>query len=101
MENRRSVVRSTNGGMTVIVDPNGRILQMLEPFVEATLVGEVPVVRTALTPYTLFGDWLARACLAVTLGVRALCLVLLAADRVRGRADGDGSTARSSEAGPG
>ena len=52
VENRRSVVRSTNGGMTVIVDPNGRILKMLDPFVEGTLVGEVPIVQGITTPYT-------------------------------------------------
>jgi apolipoprotein N-acyltransferase len=94
VENRRSVVRSTNGGMTVIVDPNGRILKMLEPFVEGTLIGEVPVVRGVTTPYTRYGDWLAEACLAVTLALTALCLGLLVADRVRRRPGAGGGPAR-------
>ncbi len=43
VENRRSVVRSTNGGMTNIIDPNGRILFSLPPFTEGYLSGTVPV----------------------------------------------------------
>ncbi len=91
VENRRAVVRSTNGGMTVIVDPNGRILKMLEPFVEGTLIGEVPIVQGVITPYTRYGDWLGQACLALTLAVTAVCLVLSAAERARGRAGRSGS----------
>ena len=81
VENRRSLVRSTNGGITVIVDPNGRILAMLDPFVEATLIGEVPIVRDITTPYTRHGDWLAQASLAATLALVLGCLVMLAAGR--------------------
>jgi len=66
VENRRSVVRSTNGGMTVIIDPNGRITHRLEPFVEGHLVGDVPVYTDRDTVYTAWGDWL--ACLFVACG---------------------------------
>ena len=58
VENRRSVVRATNGGITCIISPNGEILSMIPPFVEATLVGEVPVHAGRTTPYTRWGDWL-------------------------------------------
>lgn len=58
VENRRAVVRSTNGGMTNIIDPNGRILASLPPFIEAHLTGVVPVRTGALTLYTRWGDWL-------------------------------------------
>jgi len=57
VENRRSMVRSTSSGQTVAIDPNGRILAMAEPFTEAWLVAEVPVM-TATTIYTRFGDFL-------------------------------------------
>lgn len=90
VENRRSLVRSTNGGMTVIVDPNGRILKMLDPFVEGTLVGEVPVVRGIATPYTRHGDWLAQAALALAVAFALWCLGAAAVERVRG-ASGGGS----------
>ena len=58
IENRRSVVRSTNGGMTNIIDPNGRILSSLPPFEEGYLAGSVPVHTGAPTLYTRWGDWL-------------------------------------------
>jgi apolipoprotein N-acyltransferase len=59
VENRRSVVRSTNGGMTTVIDPNGRITAMLPAFTEDYLVEEVPVYTERRTLYTAAGDWLA------------------------------------------
>ncbi len=58
VENRRSVVRSTNGGMTNIIDPNGRILESFPPFKEGFLDGTVPVHTGVTTIYTRWGDWL-------------------------------------------
>jgi len=57
VENRRSMVRSTASGQTCAVDPNGKILAMAEPFTEAWLSAEVPVV-TPRTLYTQYGDYL-------------------------------------------
>ena len=71
VENRRSMVRSTNGGMTVTIDPDGRILQVLEPFTADYLIGTVPVVDGAHTPYTRWGDWFGVAALAAGLGLLA------------------------------
>ena len=85
VENRRSLVRSTNGGMTVIVDPNGRILKMLDPFVEGYLIGTAPVVRGVTTAYTRYGDWLGQVSLALTAALTLGCLALLAAELFRGR----------------
>ncbi|HVO37805.1 MAG TPA: apolipoprotein N-acyltransferase [Spirochaetia bacterium] len=67
IENRRSVVRSTNGGMTNIIDPNGRILQRLPPFTEGYLLGAVPVYTAARTPYTRWGDWFPWVLLAASI----------------------------------
>jgi apolipoprotein N-acyltransferase len=64
VENRRSVVRSTNGGMTVTIDPNGRIIDQLEPFIDDYLISTVPVAAGAHTLYTRFGDWLGIVVLA-------------------------------------
>lgn len=60
-ENRRSVVRAANSGMTVIIEPSGRLTEMLEPFVEGRLIGDVPVFDEAATLYTRAGDWLGAA----------------------------------------
>ncbi len=59
IENRRSVVRSTNSGMTVIIDPDGRILKSLKPFTQGYLVGDVPIDYSRTTLYTRFGNWFA------------------------------------------
>ncbi len=59
IENRRSVVRSTNGGMTTMIDPNGTLLDLYPPFKEGYLAGDVPVFTDASTVYTAWGDWLA------------------------------------------
>ncbi len=59
VENRIPSVRSTASGQTCIIDPNGRITAMLEPFTEDYLVGTFPIVdNTNKTLYTRFGDYL-------------------------------------------
>ncbi len=58
VEDRRSVVRSTNAGMTTIIDPNGRIRATLAPFTEGFLFGTVPVYTAVTSRYLRWGDWL-------------------------------------------
>jgi apolipoprotein N-acyltransferase len=98
LENGRSVVRSTNGGMTVTIDPNGRILHALEPFVESYLVTDVPVHTATRTLYTAWGDWLGIATAAAAVAAIALGLALRVAgaarrDAGRGRPAAGGSAA--------
>lgn len=71
IEFRRVLVRSTNGGVTAVVDAEGRTLAQLPLFTEAVLPVEVPVQIGAPTTYFLLGDWF-PALLAI-----ALFLVLL------------------------
>lgn len=82
VENRRSVVRSTNSGMTSIIDPNGRILSSLPPFTEGFLSATVPVHSGVTTLYTRWGDWLPPVLLALSLAGLAVGL----ARRLRSRA---------------
>ncbi len=65
IENRRSMVRSTNGGITCTIEPDGEIAAIVPPFVETALVADVPVYDESTTVYTRFGDWFGR--LAVVL----------------------------------
>ena len=77
VENRRVLIRATNGGVTAAVDPWGRIIGTPAPlFTETALRLEVPVYRPAAdTVYTRFGDYLP--------GVLAAVLALLVLIRRR------------------
>jgi apolipoprotein N-acyltransferase len=75
VENRRSVVRSTNAGMTAIIDPNGRITASLAPFTEGFLLGKAPVITSTTTLYTRWGDWLPWVLLAASVAAIAAAIV--------------------------
>ncbi len=66
-ENRRSVIRSTNGGITCVIDPNGKITDKIDPFVEGYLTADVPVYTDTQTVYTRFGDWFGVAAVILSL----------------------------------
>ena len=82
VENRRSVVRSTNGGITCTIDPNGKITSLIDPFIESYLVSDVPVYTETTTLYTRWGDWFGKG--AVYCGV-ALLIFGLVLRRFRNR----------------
>jgi apolipoprotein N-acyltransferase len=75
------VVRSTNAGMTTIIDPDGRILTTLPPFTEGCLSGTVPVHTGPKTLYTRWGDWFPFLLLALGAAGLAAGLVLRLARR--------------------
>ncbi len=59
VENRRTLVRSTNSGLTGILDAHGRVIADLPMFTESYLRSTIPVYRSQeLTFYTRFGDYL-------------------------------------------
>ncbi len=62
VENRRSVVRAANTGISGFVDPAGTILEKTEIFTACALTRQVPVM-SGKTFYTRHGDLAAKACL--------------------------------------
>jgi apolipoprotein N-acyltransferase len=62
VENRRSLVRCANTGISGFVDPAGRVMAHTNLFEEAVLVRAVPVLAEK-TVYTWIGDGLPMACL--------------------------------------
>jgi apolipoprotein N-acyltransferase len=65
VENRRWIVRTTNSGITVSIDPYGRIFRPLPRDVRAA--ADLPYdFRTDKTLYTRFGDWFAWLCVLVS-----------------------------------
>lgn len=62
VEQRRYLIRSTNTGISAIIDPAGRITQQTPVFARANLLGEVsPMGGT--TFYQRMGDWPGWLCL--------------------------------------
>jgi apolipoprotein N-acyltransferase len=79
VENRRWLLRATNTGVTVSVDPYGRIVARLP----ANTRGELDApygFRSGLTPYARWGDWLPWLCV-----LAVLVLVLDTARRTHAR----------------
>lgn len=57
IELRTSLVRSTNSGYSVVVDPKGKILADLPLFEEASLSTKVPIYEHTKTFYASYKDW--------------------------------------------
>ena len=66
IEHRRALVRSTNTGISAIVDPVGRIVQRTAQWSKASLAGRVPLMQGS-TVYAAAGDWLGWLCGLITL----------------------------------
>ncbi|MFP3979928.1 MAG: apolipoprotein N-acyltransferase [Desulfobacterales bacterium] len=64
VENRRTLVRAANTGISGYVDPAGRVLETSGIFETAALVRPVPVIQDRMTFYSRRGDvlpWIAMA----------------------------------------
>lgn len=89
VENRRWLLRDTNNGYTVSVDPYGRIAAELAPDIRGQL--DAPYAfRDDLTFYAIHGDWFAWLCVIVS--------VVLLAIAILGRNRGDSPGPRASKA---
>ena len=61
-ENRRWVMRSTNDGITAMIDPGGRITERLPPYRQVAGDMRFQYLKET-TFYTRHGDWFAWGCL--------------------------------------
>jgi apolipoprotein N-acyltransferase len=65
VENRRWLLRVTNNGYTVSVDPYGRVFRPIGPDVRGAV--DLPYdFRSDTTTYTRYGDWFAWLCVIVS-----------------------------------
>ncbi len=62
VENKRSLIRSANTGISGFIDPAGRMIASTPLFADAVLTRAVPLL-TEKTLYTRFGDIFAMICL--------------------------------------
>jgi apolipoprotein N-acyltransferase len=71
VENRRWLLRDTNNGYTVVVDPYGRIVARMPTDIRAEL--DAPFAfRDDITIYTRFGDWFSWLCVLASAALLAL-----------------------------
>ena len=73
VENRRYIIRSTNDGITAVINPAGQMIQQLKPYQELAAVVRFGTVGET-TFYARHGDWFAWSCLAVGLALAGLNL---------------------------
>jgi apolipoprotein N-acyltransferase len=73
-ENARWILRSTNDGISAVVDPAGRVTDRMQPYQELAATMKYNFT-SELTPYVKYGDWFAWSCLA--LGLAAVLFTLL------------------------
>jgi apolipoprotein N-acyltransferase len=81
IEQRRSLVRATNTGISAFVDPVGRLARCSGVWTKETLVERIPLLQ-GRTLYRMMGDWLGWAC-----GVIALCGMARAIRKARHQGD--------------
>jgi apolipoprotein N-acyltransferase len=68
VENRRWLLRDTNNGFTVDVDPYGRVVVSLATDIRGEL--DAPYdFRSDITPYVRFGDWFAWLCVIASIAM--------------------------------
>jgi len=74
IENRRTLVRSANTGISGFIGPTGKILATTPLFKDATLTRPVPLMQTK-SVYTRIGDLFAWACVALAAIIAAFTSV--------------------------
>ncbi len=74
VENRRSLARAANTGISGFIDPTGRILAATALLEEAAVTHSIPLLKQT-TVYTIIGDLFARVCMAVVILAVLLNLV--------------------------
>ena len=65
IEYRTTLVRSTNAGYSVVVNPAGKVISDLPLFEEAAMAADIPVYEHKMTTYARFGNWLPYLCLII------------------------------------
>lgn len=70
VENRRFLIRSTNNGITAVIDPSGRVTTRLPSYQQIAALINYGAVQGA-TFYARHGDWFAWSCLAIGLTLAA------------------------------
>lgn len=68
VENRVSIARSANTGISMFIDPTGRKHEVVGLEKQAEIIYDLPVTQR-LTFYTRYGGWLGTLCLVISIPV--------------------------------
>ena len=66
IENRRPVIRCTNTGISMVIEPSGNIIQII-PFNEAGVINSQIPSANGLTFYTKYGDIFAQLNIVISM----------------------------------
>ena len=75
VENRRTLARAANTGISGFIDPKGKIIETTSLFTDAAVTRHVPVL-TRLSFYTKHGDLFATGSIIVTLAILVWIFVI-------------------------
>jgi len=64
-ENRRSMIRAANTGISGFIEPSGSVIETTQIFKDAVVTQKVPILQVE-TLYSRFGDVFAMACLGLS-----------------------------------
>ncbi len=86
IENRKTMLRSTNSGITCLILPDGTITDEMEPFKAGWKIWEVPVYSGSshdMTLYTRYADLIAKGFVFSSYALLALGIVLKIREKIR------------------
>jgi len=81
VENRIAIARCANTGVSMFVDPYGRVRQATKIWTRETVIGQIPLKQEGSlawggrTFYARYGDWFAVVCLLVGLAAIVMALI--------------------------
>ena len=82
IEARKTLVRSTNGGVSCVVGPYGQMIDSMPLFVPAAKFVQVPIFESpSPTLYIRFGDWFALAAVLLSASLSIILIVLEVSER--------------------
>ena len=84
VENRRSLARAANTGISGFIDPTGKILAATALLEEAAVTHSIPLIKEK-SVYTAIGDIFARACMGVVIVAVLVNIVRWKANRKKGK----------------
>lgn len=66
VENRVSIARCGNTGVSMLIDPYGRVSEVTEMFTRKLIIGDLPIIRDNTTLYGQWGEWFSICSLIVS-----------------------------------